>query len=151
MPQARACGESEAKVLNSREIHPLLEGWEGGSKAGSPCAGPDSRPHSFSQDAEDYARPVPGLIQGVLDAYVSHMKTVSAREFFHWPSTVKTLHPGQSLAVTDNGVPSFIVTKAGKRPRRALAELEREAREICPHPRKHKVNFTKAIRDLKGR
>ena len=85
------------------------------------------------------------------DAYVSHMKTVTAREFFHWPSTVKTLHPGQSLAVTDNRVPSFILTRAGKRPRRVLADLEREAREICPHPRKHKVNFTEAIRDLKDR
>jgi hypothetical protein len=48
-------------------------------------------------------------------------------------------------------MPSFVVTKAGKRPRRALADLEREAREICPHSRKHKVNFTEAIRDLKGR
>jgi hypothetical protein len=79
------------------------------------------------------------------------MKTITAREFFHCPSTVKTLHPGQSLAVTDNGVPSFIVTKAGNRPRRTLADLEREAREICPQPRKHKVNFTQAIRELKGR
>ena len=88
---------------------------------------------------------------GVLDAYVSHMKTVTAREFFHWPSTVKTLHPGQSLAVTDNGVPSFIITKAGKRPRRSQADLEREALEICPKPRKHKANFTEVIQDLKGR
>ena len=91
------------------------------------------------------------MIWGVLDAYVSHMKTVTAREFFHWPSTVKALHAGQSLAVTDNGLPSFVVTKAGRRPRRSLANLEDEAREICPHSRKHKVNFTEAIRDLKGR
>lgn len=90
------------------------------------------------------------MIQEVLDAYVSHMKTVTAREFFHWPSTVKALHPGQSLAVTDNGTPSFIVTKAGKRPRRTLADLEREAREIAPRPRKHKVDYTQAIRELKG-
>jgi hypothetical protein len=41
--------------------------------------------------------------------------------------------------------------EAGKRPRRALADLEREAREICPRPRKHEVNFIEAIRDLKGR
>jgi len=79
------------------------------------------------------------------------MKTVTAREFFHWPSTVKALHPGQSLAVTDNGVPSFVVTKGGKRRRRTLADLEREALEICPRPRKHKVNLTQAIRDLKGK
>ena len=95
--------------------------------------------------------PRSGLLGKALDAYVSHMKTVTSREFFHWPSTVKALHPGQSLAVTDNGVPSFIVTKAGKQPRRARADLEREAREICPQPRKHKINFTQAIRDLKGR
>jgi antitoxin component of MazEF toxin-antitoxin module len=94
---------------------------------------------------------LPGLIQGVLDANVSHVKTITSREFFHWPSTVKALQPGQSLAVTHNGVPSFIVTKAGKRPRRTLADLEREAREICPQPRKHKVDFAKASRDLKGR
>ncbi len=87
----------------------------------------------------------------MLDGYVSQMKTVTAREFFHWPSTVKALRPGQSLAVTDNGEPSFVVTKAGKRPRRSLADLEHEAREICPHSRKHKVNFTEAIQDLKGR
>ena len=87
----------------------------------------------------------------MLDAYVSHMKTVTAREFFHWPSTVKALHPGQRMAVTDNGVPSFVVTKAGRRPCRSLADLEDEAREICPQPRRHKVNYTEAIRDLKGR
>jgi hypothetical protein len=91
------------------------------------------------------------LPKRVLDIYVSHMKTITAREFFHWPSTVKALHAGQSLAVTDNGVPSFIVTKAGRRPRRTLADLEREAREVCPQPRKHKVDFTSAIRELKGR
>ena len=87
----------------------------------------------------------------MLDTYVNHVKTVTAREFFHWPSTVKALRPGQSLAVTDNGAPSFIVTKAGKRPRRTRAVLEREALEICPRPRRHKVNFTEAIRHLKGR
>ena len=91
------------------------------------------------------------MIAWAVDAYVRRMKTVTAREFFHWPSTVKALHPGQSLAVTDNGRPSFVVTKAGKRPRPTLADLEREAREICPHARKHRVNFTEAIRDLKGR
>ena len=55
------------------------------------------------------------------------------------------------MAVTDNGVPSFVVTKAGRRPCRSLADLEDEAREICPQPRRHKVNYTEAIRDLKGR
>ncbi len=106
---------------------------------------------SLCERKRSYAPLRPDLLCGVLDAYVSHMKTVTAREFFHWPSTVKALHPGQSLAVTDNGRASFVVTKAGKRPRRTLADLEREAREICPQPRKHKVNFTEAIGELKGR
>ncbi|MEI7938728.1 MAG: hypothetical protein WCK27_18755 [Verrucomicrobiota bacterium] len=79
------------------------------------------------------------------------MKTITARESSRWRSTVKAMHAGQSLAVTDNGVPSFVVTKPGKRPRRSLADLEHEAREICPQPRRHKVNYTEAIRDLKGR
>jgi hypothetical protein len=78
------------------------------------------------------------------------MKTLSTREFFHSPGLVKSLHPGQSLVVTDNGASAFTVTKAGKRPRKTRAELEREAREISPRatPR---VNFTEAIRQLKGR
>jgi hypothetical protein len=79
------------------------------------------------------------------------MKTVTVREFFHSPTLVKSLHPGQSLAVTDNGQPSFVVTKAGKRPRKTLADLEREATEICANPRAYKVDYTQALRELKGR
>jgi hypothetical protein len=55
------------------------------------------------------------------------MKTVTIREFFHTPSLVKTLQPAQSLVVTQNGKPELVVTKAGKRPRRTLAELEARA------------------------
>jgi len=78
------------------------------------------------------------------------MKTLTTREFFHSPGLTKALRPGQSFLVTDNGKPSFIVTKAGQRPRRTRADLEREAREICPRDGP-KVNFTAAIKELKRR
>jgi antitoxin (DNA-binding transcriptional repressor) of toxin-antitoxin stability system len=77
------------------------------------------------------------------------MKTLTTREFFHSPGLVKALRSGQSIVVTDNGKPALVVTKAGKRPRKTRAELEREAREICPEP-KPKVNFTEALRALKA-
>jgi antitoxin (DNA-binding transcriptional repressor) of toxin-antitoxin stability system len=78
------------------------------------------------------------------------MKTLTTREFFHSPGLVKALRAGQSVVVTDNGKPALLVTKAGQRPRRTRAELEREAREICPEA-KPKVNFTAALKDLKSR
>jgi antitoxin (DNA-binding transcriptional repressor) of toxin-antitoxin stability system len=78
------------------------------------------------------------------------MKTLTTREFFHSPGLVKGLRAGQSILVTDNGKPAMIVTKAGKRPRKSRAELEREAREICPEL-KPKVNFTAALKELKAR
>ena len=55
------------------------------------------------------------------------MKTMTTREFFHTPGLIKTLRPGQSVVVTDNGKPSLVVTKPGRRPRKTLADLEREA------------------------
>lgn len=76
------------------------------------------------------------------------MKTISTREFYHAASLVKNLRPGQSLLVTDNGNPNFTVTKAGTRPIKTAADLEREAKEIFPESRP-KVNFTKLIRKLK--
>ena len=78
------------------------------------------------------------------------MKTLTTREFFHSPGIVKALRAGQSVIVTDNGKPALVVTKAGKRPRKTRADLEREAREICPN-NKPKVNFTAALRELKAR
>jgi hypothetical protein len=78
------------------------------------------------------------------------MKTLTTREFFHSPGLTKALRPGQAFVVTDNGKPSFTVTKAGQRPRRTRADLEREARLICPQDRP-KVNFTAAMKDLKRR
>jgi antitoxin (DNA-binding transcriptional repressor) of toxin-antitoxin stability system len=77
------------------------------------------------------------------------MKTLTTREFFHSPGLVKALRPGQSIVVTDNGKPALTVTKAGERPRRSRAELEREASEICPEA-KPKVNFTAALKDQKA-
>ena len=44
--------------------------------------------------------------------HVSHMKTLTLREFFHSPTLVKSLHPGQTLVVTSDGKPNLIVTKA---------------------------------------
>ena len=78
------------------------------------------------------------------------MKTLTTREFFHSPGIVKALRSGQSVIVTDNGKPTLVVTKAGKRPRKTRADLEREAREICPVTRP-KVNFTAALKELKAR
>jgi hypothetical protein len=74
------------------------------------------------------------------------MKTVSSREFFHHPTTVRALKPGQSLAVTDNGKRSFTVTKAGKRPRLTLADIEKRAVHIKG---KGKLNLVAAIRDVR--
>ena len=76
------------------------------------------------------------------------MKTLTTREFFHLPGLLKSLRPGESVIVTDNGKASLTVTKAGKRPRRTREDLEREAREIFPGSRPG-ANFTKMIQDLK--
>ncbi len=78
------------------------------------------------------------------------MKTLTTREFFHSPGLTKALRPGQSFLVTDNGKPSFVVTKAGQRPRRTRADLEREAREICPR-NGPKVNFTAWLKKHRAR
>jgi hypothetical protein len=78
------------------------------------------------------------------------MKTISAREFYHAPALITSLHAGQSLMVTDNGRPNFIVTKAGRRPRKTVADLEREAREIIPR-KAPKTNYAKYLMSLKTR
>ncbi|MBE0541533.1 MAG: hypothetical protein IH623_09120 [Verrucomicrobia bacterium] len=79
------------------------------------------------------------------------MKTLTTREFFESPSIVERLALGETVEVTDDGKTSLLVTKRVKPPRKTREQLEREAREICPNPRPHKVNFTEAIRELKGR
>lgn len=76
------------------------------------------------------------------------MKTLTTREFFHAPGLVKTLRPGQSLVVTDHGVPAFTVTKAGQRATKTAEDLRREARELFPEE-PLKVNFTEIIKKLK--
>ena len=81
---------------------------------------------------------------------LDRMKIISTREFFHAPGLVKSLHPGQSLVVTDKGETAFTVTKAGKRRRKSRADLEKEAAAICPKARA-KVNFTEALKELKRR
>ena len=78
------------------------------------------------------------------------MKMLTTREFFHSPGLMKSLQSGQSVVVTDQGKPSLIVTKAGRRPRRTRAQLEREAREICPEANP-KVDFTAALSELKSK
>ncbi len=78
------------------------------------------------------------------------MKTITTREFFHAPSLVKSLQPGQSLVVTDKGAPAFTVTKIGRRRVKTRVDLEREASEICPDDGP-KVNFTAAIKEMKRR
>jgi hypothetical protein len=78
------------------------------------------------------------------------VKTLTTREFYHSPGLMKSLRPGQSVVVTDNGKATLTVTKAGQRPRRSRDQLERENREICPVATP-KVNFTAAIQALKAR
>ena len=76
------------------------------------------------------------------------MKTLTTRELFHSPELVKSLRPGSSLVVTDNGKPAFVVTKAGQRPVKTVEDLHREARKIFPGDRP-KVNFTAIMKALK--
>jgi antitoxin (DNA-binding transcriptional repressor) of toxin-antitoxin stability system len=77
------------------------------------------------------------------------MKTLTTRELFHAPGLLRSLRPGQSLVVTDNGVPAFTVTKAGKRTPKTAEDLRREARQMFPGKRP-KVNFTEIIKKLKS-
>ena len=78
------------------------------------------------------------------------MKTVTAREFFHTPKLVKILRPGESITVTEKGAASFIITKTGGPAARMRAELEKEARKICPEDGP-KVNFTAILKQAKRR
>jgi hypothetical protein len=78
------------------------------------------------------------------------MKSVTTREFYHTPVLVDAVHFGQSLIVKDNGESKFIVTKVGQRPRKTRADLERDAREICPKA-SPKVNFTEVLTKMKAK
>jgi hypothetical protein len=71
------------------------------------------------------------------------------REFFHSPSLVKTLSPGQSLLVTSNGKPDLIVTKAERRPRKTAAQWQKEARELLSSKKRRKVDTVAILRELR--
>jgi hypothetical protein len=79
------------------------------------------------------------------------MKTLTSREFFQSPSIADTLETDETVRVTDDGKTGLLVTKFVKPPLKTHEQLQREAEEICPNSRPSKVNFTEAIRDLKGR
>jgi hypothetical protein len=79
------------------------------------------------------------------------MKTLTASEFFQSRSLMDTLEVGETIRVTDDGKTGLLVTKFVKPPPKTHEQLEREANEICPNPRPEKVNFTEALRELKGR
>jgi hypothetical protein len=70
------------------------------------------------------------------------------REFFHSPSLVKSLHPGQRLVVTARGKPDLLVTKAGGRRKKNAAELRQEARALLSKPGK-KVDTVALLRKLR--
>lgn len=78
------------------------------------------------------------------------MKTLSMREFFHSPTLVKSLHPGQTLVVTSNGKPDLIVTKAGSRKPRTAKDWRRRARELLSKPTGKKFDTVAFIRDLRS-
>lgn len=80
----------------------------------------------------------------MLDVYVRRVKTITTREFFHSPTSVKMLSPGQSLAVTDKGKPSFTVTRAGKRPRLSREDLDRRAVKLS-----RKVDVVQGLIELR--
>jgi hypothetical protein len=71
------------------------------------------------------------------------------REFFHSPSLVKTLSPGQSLLVTSNGKPDLIVTKAEPRPKKTAEQWQQEAAELLSRRRRKKVDTLAILRDLR--
>ncbi len=70
------------------------------------------------------------------------------REFFHSPSLVKALHPGQTLTVTSRGKPDLLVTKAGGRVKKSARELRREARALLSNPGR-KVDAVALLRRLR--
>ena len=82
------------------------------------------------------------------NSYVSQMKTLTLREFFHSPALVRSLHPGQTLVVTSNGKPDLLVTKAGRRPKKTAAELRKEAKALLSKPGK-KVDTVALLRKLR--
>ncbi len=73
------------------------------------------------------------------------MQTLTGRNFFHSPGLVKGLRSEQSVLVANNAKPAKVATKAGMRPRRTRAQLEREVLKICPKASPN-VDFTSALK-----
>jgi hypothetical protein len=80
--------------------------------------------------------------------YVSQMKLLTMREFFHSPTLLKSLHPGQTLTVTARGKPDLVVTKAGRRPTKTAADLRREAKALLVKPGR-KVDTVALLKKLR--
>jgi hypothetical protein len=76
------------------------------------------------------------------------VKTLTIEKFLLLPNLAQSLQPGQSLLVTADGKPEFIVTKTRKRPHKTAAELRREARELLTKPGK-KVDTVALVRELR--
>ncbi len=81
--------------------------------------------------------------------YVSRMKMLTMREFFHSPSLTRSLHPGQTLVVTSRGKPDLVVTKAGRRLKKTARELQQEARLLLSRPGR-KVDTVAILRKLRS-
>lgn len=77
------------------------------------------------------------------------MKTVTKREFYRTPALARSLRSGESVVVTDQGEPSFVVMKPGKAPQRSTEELVTEAEALLPGERR-RVNVVKRLRDLRS-
>lgn len=78
------------------------------------------------------------------------MKTLTTQEFFESPTVAQELPVGETVLVTDDGKNCLVITKVIKPPRKTLEQIEEEARMVSPRS-EPKVNFTVAIRELKGR
>ena len=78
------------------------------------------------------------------------MKTLTLREFFHSPSLVRSLQPGQSMLVTSQGKPELIVTKASQRPKKTAQQWQEEARALLTsRPRGRKIDTVAILRELR--
>ena len=88
------------------------------------------------------------LTQVASNSYVSRMKMLTMREFFHSPSLARSLHPGQTLVVTSRGKPDLVVTKTGGRIKKTALELQKEARLLLSKPGK-KVDTVALLRKLR--
>ena len=78
------------------------------------------------------------------------MKTFTSHEFFQSPAIAETLEVGETIHVTDDGKTGLLVTKFVKPPPKTREQLEREAEQVSRREGP-KINFTEAIRELKGR